>query len=94
MVTIRWFAQHDQQIASTRMLCNMTHYIRLCQRFPAASAGIQLRSPHTSLPETPSPVQDSLRAIIPEVERMAHTTGEHIFGLESGDPLETGFLLP
>ena len=36
---------------------------------------------------------DSRRAIIPEVEGMAYKTGEHTFGLESGDPVETGFLL-
>lgn len=41
----------------------------------------------------PSPGYDSRRAIIPEVEGMAYKTGEHTFGLESGDPLETGFLL-
>ena len=41
----------------------------------------------------PSPANDSRRTIIPEVEGMAYKTGERTFGIESGDPLETGFLL-
>ena len=34
----------------------------------------------------PSPGHDSRRTIIPEVEGMAYKTGEHTFGIESGDP--------
>ncbi|MEP6799024.1 MAG: proline racemase family protein [Lapillicoccus sp.] len=42
----------------------------------------------------PFPGPNPRRAILPEVEGMAYRTGEHTFGLDLGDPLETGFLLP